>query len=135
MRLLPTPRWILPTRLGWLELNQHGYAPQLYEQLASAYRRAGNVRAARQVGIARRRRRHRELSKPGKAWSDLLYWTVGYGYEPGWAAVWLAALVTAGSLVFRYSCPVHIHRASAGVPRFNPFVYALDTVLPIVNLG
>jgi hypothetical protein len=28
-----------------------------------------------------------------------------------------------------------MHKSAAVVPAFNPFVYALDTVLPIVDLG
>ncbi|MGH8932336.1 MAG: hypothetical protein ACRDZO_17375 [Egibacteraceae bacterium] len=44
-------------RLDWLARDPDGYSPQKYEQLASAYRRAGNEQEAQVVAIAKQRAR------------------------------------------------------------------------------
>ena len=122
-------------RLGWLGRHGSGYSPEIYEQLAAAYRRTGRLEDARQVAIAKQRQRRHELNWLARAWNWLLYLTVGYGYWTWLAGIWLAALVAAGSAVFDSAYPSHIHSAAAVVPAFNPFVYSLDAVLPIVDLG
>ena len=122
-------------RVAWLGRSEGGYIPGLYDQLAGAYRRAGHPEAARRIGVAKELRRRRELTWPGKAWNSLLYVTVGYGYRNWLAAVWLGALLVLGSLVFASAYPAHMHRAAPVVPSFQPVIYALDVLLPIVDLG
>jgi hypothetical protein len=60
-------------------------------------------------------------------------WTVGYGYRPWLAAIWLAALLAAGTAIFT----VHRPGPVPGGPRppFNPFVYTLDLLVPISAFG
>ena len=95
----------------------------------------GRLEDARQVAIARQRQRSRQLNVPARAWNWLLYVTVGYGYRTWLAGIWLAGLVAAGTAVFAASYPGHMHKSGPVVPAFNPFVYTLDTVLPVVDLG
>ena len=64
----------------------------------------------------------------------LLDWTVGYGYRPWIAAVWLAALLTLGTLVFGHLHP-HSIRQPGERPGFHPFIYTLDLMLPIETFG
>jgi hypothetical protein len=124
-------------RLRWLRLYPH-YSPQPYEQLAAVYRRAGREEDARRVGIARQQRRRQVLSRLGKVWNRLLYVTVGYGYRTWFAGLWLAGFLLAGTILFAVA---HANRLlTAAKParelqHFNPLVYALDVLLPIVNLG
>jgi hypothetical protein len=125
----------LGTRLSWLKRNNDGYAPGPYDQLAGAYRRVGRADAARRVAIARERERQAELSWPGRAWNWLLYVTVGYGYRNWLAGAWLGALLIVGSAVFASSYPAHMHRASPVVPAFQPAIYTLDVLVPVVNFG
>lgn len=123
-------------RLAWLGRSEGGgYIPGLYDQLAGAYRRAGRIQAARRIGVAKELSRRRKLTWPGKAWNSLLYVTVGYGYRNWLAGVWLGVLLVLGSLVFASAYPAHMHRAAPVVPSFQPVIYALDVLLPIVNLG
>lgn len=125
----------MTARLAWLERNHDGYSPGAYDRLAAAYRQAGHVEASRRVAVGKQQRRRAELSLPGKAWNWLLYLTVGYGYRTWLAATWLAGLLVLGSIVFGRSYPAHIHPAATTVPRFNPVIYTLDTILPVINLG
>ena len=54
-------------RLDWLTRNADGYVPQMYEQLANAYRNAGREEAARRVAIAKQWRRRERTQSPQMA--------------------------------------------------------------------
>jgi hypothetical protein len=128
--------WVsVRTRLRWLDLHRDGYAPGIFDQLAAAYRQTGHVEEARRVAIAKQRRRRRELNPLGKLWNRFLQATVGYGYRPWLAGVWLAGLLTIGAFVFAGAHPDQFHQASKAAPDFQPVVYTLDVLLPIVDFG
>jgi hypothetical protein len=123
-------------RLSWLASDPDGYAPQPYEQLAAVYRRAGRDQDARQVAIAKQRVRRRTLAPPGRIGSVLLDVLVGYGYRTWLAGVWLLGWWAVGTLVFAAAYPHHLTLAKPGAPHpaFQPAVYALDMLLPVVDL-
>jgi hypothetical protein len=124
-------------RLRWLELERGGYVPDAYDQLSVAYLRHGRDEDARRVRIAKQRRRRGELQWPGRLWNDLLRWTVGYGYRPWYAGLWLGLLAVIGALVFGAAYPENMSATAepAVLPPFHAFAYALDVLLPIVDLG
>jgi hypothetical protein len=83
----------------WLELLRHGtpgYAAQPYQQVAAGYRALGDERQARDILMAQR---NDELTRTDTRWSER-WWgritrvTLGYGYQP-----WKALLFLAGVLV------------------------------------
>jgi hypothetical protein len=119
-------------RLNWLERNEGGYVPQIYDQLAETYRQSGDEEAARKVAVAKQRRRRTALTPVGKLVNLVLDWTVGYGYRTWKAAVWLAVLVPLSAWAFTriHMVPTVQHPAS-----FNSLGYGLDLLLPIANLG
>lgn len=121
-------------RLDWLERGEGRFVPGTYDQLATCYRDSGRIEDARRVAYAKQRRRRRELHWPGKVWNVLLQVTVGYGYRPWLAGVWLGALLAVGAVVFGLSYPGGFVAKGPDAPRFNAFAYALDVVLP-VDLG
>jgi len=88
------------------------------------------VEEARRGAIAKQRRRRRELNPLGWLWNWFLQVTVGYGYRP-----WLAGLLATGAFVFAGAHPAQFRQASATVPDFQPVVYILDALLPIVDFG
>jgi hypothetical protein len=120
-------------RLEWLARDPTGYHPQPYEQLAALYSRAGQQVEARRILHARER--HQRATKPflGRLWSVLQDATVAYGYQPWRPVVWLALLVVIGSVTYGISPPPPLNAAEA--PHFNPVIYTLDLLLPIVDLG
>jgi hypothetical protein len=124
-------------RLSWLTRDPRGYRPQPYEQLAAVYRRAGRDHDARTVAIAKQRARRRTLRLPGQLWSVLLGALVGYGYRTWLAGVWLVGIWLVGWAVFDRA---HAHQELVLVkpgeahPSFHGAVYALDTLLPVVDL-
>ncbi|WP_418961309.1 membrane-associated oxidoreductase [Streptomyces tritici] len=120
-------------RLPALERDAHGYTPFAYEQLAAAYRTAGDDAAVRTVQLAKLRRHRRTLPLFARAWGLLQDATVGYGFRPTRAAGWLAALLLTGSLAFALHHPRPLKAGEA--PDFNPVFYTLDLLLPIIGFG
>jgi adhesin HecA-like repeat protein len=120
-------------RLRWLKLHPGGYTPQIYEQLADAYRRAGRAEGARKVGVAKQLRRRSKFNP----FNWLLYLTVGYGYRTWLAAIWLAGLAVVGWWVFTLAHPGYMIQATPNRtgPVFHALAYTLDVLLPIVDLG
>ncbi|MET9322208.1 membrane-associated oxidoreductase [Streptomyces sp. NPDC003038] len=120
-------------RLPVLEREESGYLPYAYEQLAAAYRTAGDEAAARTVQLAKLRRHRRTLPRHTRLWGLLQDTTVGYGFRPLRAAGWLAALLLTGTIAFRIHPPRPLKAGEA--PDFNPLFYTLDLMLPIIGFG
>jgi hypothetical protein len=117
------------------------------------YRQSGQESEARQVAIARRNdlRRYGSLTGPLKVGNWLLDKTIRHGYQPLRAvgllvAVYLAVLlvvwgaqhqdrviVPAKDTKAIRPVPTALH-CSPGYPCFYPAGYALDVVVPIINL-
>jgi hypothetical protein len=127
-----TQREDTTNRLAWLRL-QSSFAPQPYEQLASHYRRLGHEDEARRVLLVRERRRRATQRPVGRVWGWLLEATVGYGYRPWIAGIWLVLLTLLGSLVFHTHTPLP-NKKGEGAP-FNPVAYTLDLLIPVGGLG
>ncbi|WP_128434797.1 pentapeptide repeat-containing protein [Streptomyces cyaneus] len=120
-------------RLPWLSRDPAGLVPQPYEQLAATYQRQGQDADARAVLVAKHRSMRRTLSPPARLWSLLQDATVGYGYRP-LRAVWLLlCLLTTGTALFSAWPPMAV--GDGKVPPFQPAIYTLDLLLPLVDLG
>ena len=128
------------------------FVTQPYEQLVKVYQQAGQDKEARKVAIARRRdlRRYGDLSRPRKLGNWLLDKSIQYGYQT-WRAVAGIIVLYAAVLVFLWFARSHnaivpvqittgLHPAptatscSSQYPCFNPFGYAIDTVIPLINV-
>lgn len=120
-------------RLRWLRIVQPDFAPGPYDHLVSVYRNAGEEQLAEDVLLEKQRRRHAELSLPGRLWGKLQEFTVGYGYRPWLAVVWLAVFWLAGTLWFTFNVMAKFDNDQN--PVWNPPLLALDLLLPIINLG
>jgi len=120
-------------RVRWITSAQRTYLPQPYEQLAASYRRLGHDGDARTVLLAKERHRHVSLALPLKLWGLLQDITTGYGYRPARAALWLTALIIAGTITFALHHPPPA-QASTHV-EFNSFFYTLDLLLPVFSYG
>jgi hypothetical protein len=124
-------------RLEWLQRNEGDvYSPQPYEQLAAVLRRRGHDGDARTVAMAKRTAQRHTLKTFGRCANIFLWLTVGYGYRPWLAGVWLGVSVFVGCAMFHYAYPSHFTaiKAPDQRPTFHASIYALEAVLPVVNL-
>lgn len=83
--------------------------------------------------LAKERHRHASLALPLKLWGLLQDITTGYGYRPARAALWLTALITAGTITFALHHPPPAQTSTH--VEFNPFFYTLDLLLPVFSYG
>ena len=89
---------------GWLDLLRDGtpiYAAQPYQQLAAGYRALGDERQAREILMAQR---DDELARGDTRWTERLWAritkiTLGYGYQPWRALLFLVAVVVASCVL------------------------------------
>jgi hypothetical protein len=130
--LVPQGPFPLAERLDWVTAATAEYNPEPYERLAAVLRGAGEDEDAREVLLAKQRRRRESLPLAGKLWGYAQDLTVAYGYRPGRAAVWMAVLWAAGSVAFAHAAHP---AAGTGRPPWNPALYTLDLLLPVIDLG
>ncbi|MET9610302.1 oxidoreductase [Streptomyces sp. NPDC006512] len=131
--LAPRGDFTLARRLAWVEAATPEYSPEPYERLAAVLRAGGEDAEAREVLVAKQRRRRTTLPPAAQAWGHLQDWTVVYGYRPGRAALWMAVLWAAGTLMFLGHAPEPVKADEH--PHWNAALYALDLLLPVVDLG
>ncbi|MEU3182796.1 oxidoreductase [Streptomyces sp. NPDC006923] len=131
--LVPFGHFPLTRRLEWLAAATPEYAPEPYERLAQVLRNSGEDADAREVLLAKQRRRRETMPLAPKLWGYLQDWTVAYGYRPGRAAAWMAVLWGAGTVAFDLHPPPALHADQH--PDWNPALYALDLLVPVINLG
>lgn len=133
--LTPLAEFPLRARLEWLQAATPEFRPEPYERLAAALRATGEDAEAREVLLARQRRRRETLPLAGRVWGWIQDVTVGYGYRPGRAAVWMALLWALGAVYFALH-PAPLPADPSGYrPHWSPPLYALDLLLPVIDLG
>lgn len=147
-------------RLGWIRSQYQPdgnpktapFVAQPYEQLAAAYRRAGQETEARRIAVARRSdlRRYGSLSPSRRAGNWLLDKTIKYGYQT-WRAV--AGLILLYLLILALAIFAQHHglieaadnvkglnpeptaiSCTSRYPCFYPAGYAIDTVIPLISV-
>jgi hypothetical protein len=131
--LVPQGAFPLTRRLEWVAAATAEYNPEPYERLAAVLRNSGEDEDAREVLLAKQRRRRETLPLAGKLWGYAQDWTVAYGYRPGRAAVWMAVLWAATSFAFAHAS--HLPLKGEEHPPWNASLFALDLLLPVIDLG
>ncbi len=97
------------------------FTPRSYAARSGGHRHPGLVR------------RRETLPPAAKLWGYAQDWTVAYGYRPGRAALWMAVLWAASAIAF--SRADHPPLKPGEHPNWNPSLFALDLLLPVINLG
>ncbi|WP_406197649.1 oxidoreductase [Kitasatospora sp. NBC_01560] len=131
--LRPAAPFGIRQRIAWLESSSVDFQPEAYEQLAAALRRDGADDDAREVLYAKQRRRRQTLPLPARLWGRIQDVTVGYGFRPGRAALWLLLAWALGSSYFAAHPPEALKADER--PHWDPVLYALGQLLPLVDLG
>jgi hypothetical protein len=155
--------WDWQRRLDWLR-QQPEYDAGPYEQAARVFRQHGYAHGAEQLLMKQRsdaRRAEGRTRARVRSVIDWVFdWTVGYGYRPGrvlWLLVALLTLVTLTlavpgvqrtmrasdeGVVFTIQGPLNVDDPAADIDPcgggrvrcFNPMLYAVDTVVPLIAL-
>jgi len=127
------------THLRWLRLytRQH-YDPQAYDTLALALQSMGRENDATRVLIAKADDRRRTQGIMAYLLGMPYRFLVGNGFRTWWAAIWIILVTLAGTVIFNNAYQhgelTRVKPAAQAMP-FQPVVYSLDVLLPIVNLG
>ncbi|MET9230725.1 hypothetical protein [Lentzea sp. NPDC003310] len=105
------------------------YSTQPWVQLAAAHSAAGHERDVRRIRVAQQRdlRRRGQLSRWGRAWHLIRGATVGHGYRPGLALVWLAG-------VLALSVGVVLLSGAVRCSTVEQVGYALNVATPLVKV-
>ncbi|PRX47594.1 hypothetical protein B0I33_105173 [Prauserella shujinwangii] len=141
-------------RIAMLRDAMGGYRPGPYDQLAAMLRASGNEEHAYTVLMRKQQFRYESLASGYRVlgfgvrlWSWLQRWMVGYGYRPVRALGWLAMLLVAGSIWFGSGsddcaslgladlgerCAVNADDTGLD---WNPVLYTVDLLVPIVDFG
>jgi hypothetical protein len=127
------PRLPARDRLRWLAKDPNGPQSQPYEHLAAHYVQIGQPEEARTVWYIREREQRKTAAPLARLWGVVQDVLLGYGYRPWRALAWLGFLLIVGSVTFDLQRPPPIQPATA--PHFNPVIYTLDLLLPLVDLG
>jgi hypothetical protein len=147
-------KWIRQSHVPAGATTEAVFVTQPYEQLARIYRQVGQDNEAQQVTIARRNdlRGYGSLTHLQKLSNWLLDRTIRHGYRPLRAVVLLVVLyvlVLLGALFAQHHDGVIVPakdartirpaptalNCSSAYPCFYPAGYAVDVVVPIINLG
>ncbi|GGX61326.1 oxidoreductase [Streptomyces fructofermentans] len=131
--LVPRGPFPLTRRLEWVAAATPEYNPEPYERLATVLRNGGEDEDAREVLLAKQRHRRENLPVAAKLWGYAQDWTVAYGYRPGRAAVWMAVLWAATSVAFAHAAHPPLRKGEH--PPWDPSLFALDLLLPVIDLG
>lgn len=129
-------------RLRWLAHATPVHEAGPYEQLAACFELAGRAGDARTVRLAAIRRAYRSKNPVIRAWGGLQDAVVGYGYAPARALAIFVLLLVGASLWFSFGvtgclpespglCPVKADEH----PTWDPWLYSLDLLIPLVDLG
>jgi hypothetical protein len=148
-------------QLQWLaRQSADRFVSQPYEQLATVFRNMGLERDARAVLIQKNREQARHLHwRPEWLWYGFFGKVIDYGYRP-WRAFYISLVVIAiGWFAFRVgydwklmtptgSEPYPTEKQgkttaekdqqrtiSPDYPKFNAFVYSVETFVPLLKLG
>jgi hypothetical protein len=119
--------------LQWLARDPARHEPQPYEQLAATYSAAGQLAEARRVLYCRERQQRATKPRLAQAWGLIQDITVAYRYQPWRALLWLMFLLTTGSIIYAIAPPPALQPHAA--PHFNPVIYTLNLLIPVVDFG
>ena len=106
-------------------------------QLAKVLQEMGHEADARRILIAKQKdpARVAAMTKPHRIWHHLLGVTIGYGYRPWQAALWIAGFILVGSFLFCNGADsAQFQEIGGDPPVFNTFVYSLDSFIPLIDL-
>jgi hypothetical protein len=144
----------LQERLTWLRLQpKKSFSTQSYEQLARVFRNSGLEEESKEISIAKHNdlRCRGHLSWHAKFLNFIFDFTVSHGYRPLKIFIPIALGVVFWGSLYSYGYSKNLispslvrpfdldlspieTKVSEKYPRFNPYIYSLDVMIPVVDL-
>jgi hypothetical protein len=141
-------------RIKWLQLqSDKPFRPQPYKMIAEVLKKAGHEKESTEILVqkARDRIKFAELSHLQKLWGRFLGYTIGFGYQPGRALIWMLGFIILGRILFGWGYERKIITPLAkeayvisnvetrdvlrdDYPKFNPLFYSVDLFIPVISL-
>lgn len=115
-------------------LDRIAFSPWAYERLAQFYRGQGKQREAERVLYARLLRFYRRQPFLARQWGNLQRIFSGYGYRSQHAVLWFVGALLAGTAYFT-AHPLTDSTNTDNTVVFDPLLYTLDRMIPLVDLG
>jgi hypothetical protein len=138
---------------AWLRRQLPHYSAHPYESLAKALKAEADENAALRILIQKEDDVGLARSLPWwqRLWRGLLRYTVGHGYRPEWALVWILAIIALGAFLFDLGYREGLMTpASTDVlvqekyqkyreipkdyPTFSAWAYSIDAFIPFLDL-
>jgi len=138
---------------AWLRRQLPHYSAHPYENLAKALKAEADENAALRILIQKEDDigLSRSLHFLKRFWRGLLRYTVGHGYRPEWALVWILAFIALGAFLFDLGYREGLMTpASTDVlvqemyqkyreipkdyPTFSAWAYSIDAFIPFLDL-
>jgi hypothetical protein len=138
---------------AWLRRQLPHYSAHPYESLAKALKAEADENAALRILIQKEDDVGLARSLPWwqRLWRGLLRYTVGHGYRPEWALVWILAFIALGAFLFDLGYREGVMApASTDVlvqekyqkyreipkdyPTFSAWAYSIDAFIPFLDL-
>ncbi len=129
--------WDTDARFSWLRQTTN-FDPGSWQRLLEVYRAHGQDDEARRTAIAMQNDRLERANLAPHRWLGrwILRVTIGHGYRPSLALLWAMAIVLPLALAVARASKGTFVSTEPGVDGSpQPVVYAVDTFLPIVDLG
>lgn len=144
----------LDDRLEWIHRQGNKFLAQPYEQLAKVFKSIGYDKSATKILYEKNmdKAKFGNLKGLGKVGHNFLGYTIGFGYKPMRALIWMIFIVLFGAFIFKYGnnnqliVPIgkSIINTSNSIntkeklpnnyPVFSSFIYSIDVFIPIIDL-
>lgn len=146
--------WNLESRIKWIKLQPgERFYPQTYDQLAIAYNKVGQDENAKMVLIEKNKDTMwlSQMTRGEKTIHCISGITIDFGYHPFKALIWGLIIIIIGCGLFEIGHRTNImtptkewaysskggvtdSKSSIDYPKFNSFIYSVDSFVPVIDL-
>ncbi|NQV37586.1 MAG: hypothetical protein HQ509_06240 [Candidatus Marinimicrobia bacterium] len=143
----------LNDRLEWIYRQGNSFLAQPYEQLAKVFKSMGYDKLTKQILYQKNidRVERGDIKGIEKFIHKILGWTIGFGYKPERALIWILLIILLGTAVFKIGNNTQLivptgnpiiashsittkEKLPYNYPAFHAFIYSIDVFVPIIDL-
>lgn len=141
-------------RLEWIYRQGNNFLAQPYEQLAKVFKSMGYDKSAKNILYQKNidNAKFGDLKGIDKLVNKILGLTIGFGYKPERAFIWMILIVLLGTVVFKIGNNNQLivpteksiintsntintkEKLPNNYPAFRAYIYSIDVFIPIIDL-